>query len=259
MPLLARIPSMVRIEQINSNGSFWSSKNLLINFIPNLSYLIDYRYHCAFSTLLFLLGNIVLFFKQRSRWLALSVWFLFFYLVSAAYFKGNFYYSDSDRYFLIAAVSFSISAGYGIYCLLQLKLHSLAKILFSFFLFLSVVVNSIFATKNITDYTLNRDAYAEYLFVKRTAKDLPQEQYILCYSPSYIISVINKKALKLEYFAKIEPPEKIVLFKGYWWHTLKDKSAYFGEVFDKLYRSEIIAEKEINNETKYGFYLLTRK
>jgi len=259
IPLILQISSMINIEQINAKNSFLSINNLSNNFLPNLQYLFSHRFYSLISTIFFLAGSIYLFSRKRKLWFLLSGWFLLFYLIYSAYFMGRFsllFTADSDRHFFLSAIPFSILAGYGIYSLL-LKAKP-RKLLLIFLILISLIINSFYATKNIISYTFNRDVYKETLFLKEAKNKLPKDLYMLCYNPGYIINITGKKVIRFSNFdSMVDHPQKLILFKGFWWHQ-EESSSYYEDILKKLYNFEIIAEEQIGRN-KSGFYLLTHK
>jgi 4-amino-4-deoxy-L-arabinose transferase-like glycosyltransferase len=258
-PFLIKFPFMISREQINSGRHFFSLEHFNKNSLLNLRYLFDFRFHSMVSTLFFIAGGMTLFFREKKIWLFLISWFLLFYCITSSYFSGVYslwYTADSDRYFLLVTMPFSILAGYGVNIFLEkIKL----RIVFAVLILSLLMINSTFATECIVNHTFGRDVYKEYLFLKETARQIPDELYIVSYLPASIITVMNKKAYDIESFSSIKNfPEKIVLMKGFWWFNREEDSAAYEKLLKKLYHFRMISERHINSHT-YGFYLLTLK
>ena len=54
-------------------------------------------------------------------------------------------------------------------------------------------------------------------------------------------------------------PQKILLFKGFWWFSKREESKKYERSLRSKYRFEALAEKKMNSGETYGFYLLTQK
>ena len=262
-PLISQIPHMIRIEQTNSKNSFVSINNFFNNIIPNLQYLIDFRFHSVIGTIFFLIGSLVIFIKKIKLGFLLVFFFLVFYFINTSYFMGRFsllYSSDSDRHFLISVIPFSILAGYGIYSALSNLRQRLLSLIFTFLILGAIISNSYFTTKNITNFTFGRQVYKEYLFLQKHKDRLPKDQYILCYEPEFIIHITNNKVMTFNIFQSLKiPPRSIILFKGYWWFARVDESLQYEETLEKLYNIKLMSEEEIGHDKKCAFYLLTKK
>jgi len=260
---ISKIFYIISLEKANTEGFFVSLKHLLDNFFPNFLYLFDFRYFSLVSTILFFIGSIFLFSRKKRVWILLIGMFLIPFCLYTAHFEGKFSLlstTTSDRHFFPAAISFSILAGYGIYSLLK-KIGS-GKILYSFLIFAVLAANSFFATRNIIDFTFNRDVYKDYSFVREALEKLPKNLPIICQEPFHIITAIGREVIRSDCFVEIEDyAQKVILFKGFRWFEPVHKE-YINDFENKLkksYNFDVIAEKQINENKKYGFYLLTRK
>lgn len=263
VPLIWQIPYMISLEQANSKNSFVSINNFFSNIIPNLQYLLDFRFHSIIGTIFFLIGSLVVFIKKIKSGFLLVFCFLAFYFINTSYFMGRFsllYSSDSDRHFFILAIPFSVLAGYGIYSALSNIRQRLLSLFFIFLILDAIIINSYFATKNITNFTFGRQVYKEYLFLQKLKDQLPKDRYILCYESEFIIHVTNNKAMTFNIFQNLEiPPRSIILFKGFWWFNRAVESSQIEAALEKLYNFRLISEEEVGHDKKYAFYLLTKK
>lgn len=263
VPLISQIPYMIRLEQTNSKDSFVSINNFFNNIIPNLQYLLDFRFHSAIGTIFFLIGSLVVFIKKIKSGFLLVFCFWVFYFINTSYFIGRFsllYSTDSDRHFFISAIPFSVLAGYGIYSALSNMRQRILSLIFTFLILGAIIINSYFATKNITNFTFGRQTYKEYLFLQKFKDQLPKDRYVLCYKPEFIIHVTNNKVMTFNIFQNLEiPPRSIILFKGFWWFNRADESSQYEEALEKLYNFRLIGEEEVSHDKKYALYLLTKK
>lgn len=260
---ISKISYIISLEKANTEGFFVSVKHLLNNFFPNLLYLFDFRYFSLASTIFFFIGTLFLFSKKRKVWILLVGIFLIPFCLYTAHFEGRFslqFTATSDRHFFPIAISFSILAGYGIYSFL--KRIGFGKVIFSFLILVGLVINSFFATKNIIDSTFNRDSYKDYRFVSEAAEKLPKNVPILCMEPFHIITAIDREVIRTDYLVETEDyAKKLILFKGFWWFEPVKKKYVdeFENNLKNLYNFDTIVEKQISEDKKYGFYLLTRK
>ncbi len=258
-PLAAKIPFMISGEQENAGGAFVSLKHLVKNIVLNVGYLFDFRFHSMVSTIFFIIGGVSLFIREKKKWLCLFCWFLIFFFLTSSYFLGMYsllYSTDSDRHFLTAAVSFSILSGYGVHIFLEKKRK---KVVFAVIILTLLIVNSIFATERIVNYTLQRDVYKEYRYIKESAKRIPNDKYVLTFQPFCIITLIDKKAMDMRLLPLIKNlPKEAVLLKGFWWFHDKKSLELYEKLLEKIYNFKTISERRVNSHY-YGFYLLTSK
>jgi len=258
-PVLMRFPYMATVEQLSARGDFLSLAYLRDNVSANLRYLFDWRFHSMVSSVFFVLGVVILFFREKKKCLLLFGLFLILFLAVSLYFCGKFslvHYANSDRYFFVLAIPFSVLSGYGISALLN-RTHW--RLVWAVLILNMLIVNSALATERIVNEVLGRYAYKEYIYLKESADQIPDDLYVLTYNSPFVVTVMDKRVMNIDIFRSMENlPSKIVLFKDFWWFENTDKTSRDEEFLKTRYHFRVISERWIEGH-RYGFYFLTLK
>ncbi|MDP2905027.1 MAG: glycosyltransferase family 39 protein [Candidatus Omnitrophota bacterium] len=264
VPLLARVPQMLQTERNSAGGVFWSFGHFLENAPDNIKYLFSVKYNLILAAVFFLLGSAQLFIRRRGLFYLLIGWFAAFFLIYSFFFGGDFLPEktiDSERHFLLCLLPFSIISGYGINRALAYFFRArFLYVAFAVALCAALVLNCRHAFVHSSREMKGMKSFKESEFIKRVGDKLPADIYILDYNAPYFISGFNKKAVNSHaLFSSGFFPEQLILFKGYWWHRLKDSSAE-KEIFLKgLYDFELLQETEIAPGLNYSFEKLKLK
>lgn len=194
----------------------------------------------------------------RNRKLAvfLLIWFIAFFLFYTQYHIGNFLFSDGDRYTLNLYISVVVFAGLGVAWVV--RRFGYAKLLIPLIVVIAVT-EGILGMRFGVRKTLQSEQYAQHQFLLVNKDKIPEDLYVVCFEPAVVISSIQKKAVYPDLVLEMETlPEKIVLFKDYWWYRLPASEKI--ELFlKKHYNFEIIVKDRSLSDSKISFYLLNLK
>ncbi len=199
-----------------NEGLLTHLSNFKNNFSDNLMFWFS-LFHPVSYSILAMFGYVS--FKKIQPKISsfLTTWFVIFFLFYSTYHVGNFINCpDSDRYTANLYIPLTIFAGWGLHKLVNLFKRKKNLIFLFAVLFCSIDILS--PLKFSLKRTFMRDVYAEYNFILKCRDSVPNNLYVVTYNPAIIISVMRKKAVSMNTFFQINPlPEKIVLFKDYWW------------------------------------------
>ena len=231
-------------EQLPSNLFFWFSG---FTSLP--------------ITLLAIIGFLFLLKKNRRTALFFSIWFIFFLLLYSQHLSASFINNpDGDRFSLPLYLTTVIFAGFGLFETINLlKINKIVLFLLLSFLFIEA-----FSPLRLSlSQTFSRDVYKEHQFILENKDRIPEDMYVITWTPPFIISTIHKKAIAPELFVNLkDKPEKAILLDDYWWEADAAMAYEHNKTRGQLtagYDLKLISQCPIPGQQAYSLILLTKK
>ena len=205
-----------------------------------------------------LFGLFYLINKNKRLTFLLISWFMVFLLLYSQHYSASFLRNpDGDRFTLNLYIPFILFASFGLYAFIgSFKRKGVILSIVLFFMVLDIFS----PFKNGLERTFPRDVCQEYKFIKDSKDLIPDDVYVIAYTPWVLISTIHKKAMMPGIFKEMQPlPQKAILFKDYWWGQWREASHEFEQWLKERYDFNLLAEKTTFPTMSFSFVELKKK
>lgn len=221
--------------------------------------------HPVLFTVLMVIGLFYLLKKDRCKGIAISLWFILFFLFYGFFYAGSVRYGVDVRYALSGYPPYIILAGYGIFSLTMLKKNY--EDIISFILIGIILVSFYFYLPSIKtaaeDINEAKQARIYHDFAISTANDFDKNCYILTHVPSMYL-ITGKNSLQTWYGENknvmndlFNKTDCIIFDDGFWCNVEPYKSSVCKRMFDD-YKLEEISSLLVDTHN-YTFYYVKKE